>query len=135
MPIDVRWRDDKRRVILVQMSGTWTLNEFYEIDTRSIALEDTVNHKVCFLVDMRGTNFVPKGMSLDRTRKVLQSHHPNTDITVIVGVSTLPRIMLDTFLKAGRVSTQYMLCATIEEADEVLARRLAELDAMRTDTT
>lgn len=129
MGIHVQWDNPEKTVIFIEFEGHWSWDDFYALDRQTIAMLDSVEHQVCYIVDTRSTRHLPRGMSLAKVKQVLDFRHPRSDIMVIAGMNRFIRVMLDSVTRAmgGTKKTKIITTNTIEDARRIITERLNEL--------
>ena len=85
MSLTVTWDDDAQHTILLP-GPVVDLERFYGMNPLTDALASSVDHKVCYLVDMSQTREVPIGL-LSRLKEAVSFDQPNSDLVVIVAPS------------------------------------------------
>lgn len=128
MAIEIVWDNDNQTIIRVTFPEQWTWDDFLEVDTITAKMVDSVNHKVCFLADLRQTKRIPTGLKLDIANQVLDFRHENSDLLIIVGMNKMIRALLNiTLMALSRIRTQIKIVETIDEAYECIHHRLLEI--------
>lgn len=93
MPISIRWENDQKTIILHELSGDVTAEDFLQLTEVSREMLDSVPHMVHFIYDRTAATSVPAQMS-----KIFQyaGKHvtPNMGMMVIVGGQLITRINL-----------------------------------------
>lgn len=129
MGISVGWDNPQKTIIRVTFEEEWTWDDFAAIDKVAAGMVDTISHKVCYIADVRKTSTVPPGLQLTVVRNVLEFRHPNSDMLVIVGLTKVMRMLLNTVLQAlGPISTRMKIVDTIDEAYTTVNYRLLEIE-------
>jgi hypothetical protein len=120
MSVAVVWDDDEKSIIRFIFEGSWTLDELYTAFDEQSQMLDSVDHKVDVIVDFRESNAVPEHLigNFSRIFQSSGSSHPNTGMTVLVGVGGFAQILADLFSKFfARLPTT----TTLEEAHTIIA--------------
>jgi len=125
MPIEMQWYDSSRRIIWTRLTPPWTWAEFARLHDRSTEMMSTVNHRVCYLVDLSDVRHLPPGLPLSSIYPVLKADDPNTDSYVIVGAHPTINKTLTILLRVMRLSTSISMVSTIEEGLQVIQTRLS----------
>jgi hypothetical protein len=125
MPVEMKWYDSSHRIILTRITPPWTWAEFATLHDRGIELISTVNHRVCYLVDLSGVRHLPPGLPLSSIYPVLSVEHPNTDSYVIVGAHPTIHKTLTMLLRVMRLTTQITMVGTMDEGLNVIQARLS----------
>ncbi len=128
MSITAQWDDPQQTIIRISFSSEWSWDEFFAIDARTNAMLDGVNHRVCYLADMRATSMIPRGMRLDIIRQVLNFQHPNSDLLVVVGINRMMWSFFNSALLAIGLTVQVKTVKTIDDAYRVIQYRLLEIE-------
>lgn len=128
MSIEIIWDNDEQTIIRVTFPEEWTWDEWLAIDEITNPMLNSVNHKVCYLADMRRTKRVPTGLKLDIAREVLEFRHENSDMLVVLGMNQMIKALFKVVLMAlSRVRTRIEIVDTIDEAYEHIHFRLLEI--------
>lgn len=128
MAIEITWDNQEHTIIYVTFPEEWTWDEYSAVDSITEPMLDSVNHKVCYIADLRQTQHVPKGLRLDIAREILEFRHDNSDLLVIIGMNSMIRALLDIVLMAlGKVRTQIVIVDNIDEAYEKIFARQVEI--------
>jgi len=129
MPIEIQWYDASHSIIWIRLTSPWTWNEFATLNERSIDMVSTVNHRVCYLVDMSEVRHLPPGLPLSAIYPVLHASHPNSDMYVIVGAQPGIHKTLDLLLRVTRLTTQITLVNTFEDGLQIIQTRLSAFNS------
>jgi hypothetical protein len=129
MPIDIRWYDTSQHIIWLQFSSPWTWDDFAAINDRSMAFVSSVNHRVCYLVDLTNVRHLPPGLPLSSIYPVLRINHPNSASYVIIGAKPSIHKTLTILLRVMRLTTHIMFVNTPEEGVQMIQSRLAALNS------
>jgi|FLYN01.1.fsa_nt_gi hypothetical protein len=124
MAVSVSWDDEGRTIIYMLFEGNWTWEEFHPVFAENLKMLDSVDHKVCFIVDMLKAKTLPSG-ALTKVKQVADVNHPNGGLTVYVGANPLLRALGQAFLKIYPKSAQvypFDFAATIEEARDKIGK-------------
>jgi hypothetical protein len=120
--IKVAWDNPDKTIIAFQVSGMYSWAEMHESMEEKFALLDTVDHKVCILMDMREAGPLP-GPVLPNLKRMITMVHPNEGTNVIVGARGIMPILFDLIVKPYRSeSAAYVFADTMEQAQCLLAQ-------------
>jgi hypothetical protein len=119
MAIDVTWRTSE--IILYEISGDWTWNDMYAGIERCYVMMGEVQHPVATIFDVKSANGLPPN-ALSNMRQLNRKRHPNSGKVVVVGLSALHRVILNTFAKLYGFSNPngVEFVGTLEEAEALL---------------
>ena len=129
MSLTVTWDADAQHTILVTLDPSWTWNDIYGMNPLTDALASSVDHKVCYLVDMSQTREVPIGFSPSRFKEAVSFDQPNSDLVVIVAPSLFVHTMINTIVKAVGRRDDMVFAESMDQARERIAARLRETTA------
>jgi hypothetical protein len=134
--VTVAWADDSQKVLVCTYQGEWTWEDFYEAlkrQYRMIESSSAPSSTVDILVDVRGSNWMPKGGSLmSGINKVKTQQHPRQGETIIVGAKGMVAAIADVASKVLRSSRKAMHFAkTMEDAQILLAQFASRREAER----
>jgi hypothetical protein len=121
MAVKVSWKDETKSVILFEVYGYYTWADIHAAVEQQHTLMDTVQHKVCTIIDMRNTTLLPSG-SLPNLRRLIGQPHAHSATKIIVGANTIIQVI---FESAGRTyetfPDEYLFVRTMREAEIALA--------------
>lgn len=120
MSVAVVWDDNEKSTIRFVFEGSWTIDELYVAFDEQTRMLDSVDHQVDVIVDFQESNAVPDHLiaNFSRIFQSSGSSHPNTGMTVLVGVGGFAQILADLFSKFfARLPT----ASTLEEAHAIIA--------------
>jgi hypothetical protein len=83
MPVRVSWFDETRRIILYELEGVWTWDDFYPVYEKAIAMETTSPERVDVILDMRQNKTVPANALL-HIKGIADRQPPNLGVSVLV---------------------------------------------------
>ena len=63
MPITPRWYNDDKRVILIDVVGKWTWEDYQELGNQIRPMLLAVDHTMDLIADMRRSGPVPRGLA------------------------------------------------------------------------
>lgn len=132
MGIDIQWYDDQHKIVLIRFDEHWTWQDFYALDPRSQGFLNSVQHEICYIVDLSQTRKLPQGVSLRDVRQVLEFRHPLSDWVILVGISPYLRAILSAVLSAmSDLDTTFIYARHLDEALDLARQRLATLAQRR----
>lgn len=129
MPIEIRWYDSSRHIIWLHFTLPWTWNEFAAINERTLDYVSSVDHRVCYLVDLTNVRHLPPGLPLSSIYPVLKTHHPNSASYVIIGAKPSIHKTLTILLRVMRLTTHIIFVNTAEEGVQMIHSRLSALNS------
>ena len=129
MPIDIRWYDTSHSIIWLQFSSPWNWHDFAAIHERTMDFVSSVNHRVCYLIDLTNVRHLPPGLPLSSIYPVLRVSHPNSVSYVIIGAKPSIHKTLTILLRVMRLSTHIMFVNTTEEGVQMIQSRLSALNS------
>ncbi|MDQ7025289.1 MAG: hypothetical protein Q9P01_14725 [Anaerolineae bacterium] len=127
MPVSIDWGNSKKTIIHIKFMSPWTWEEYYTANQNVFDLIDSVEHKVCLLIDFTESNGHLPPSAFTHFRKAATSFHPRVRVIIV----TSPRMMLVKMMvsmvqKIGRVKLRILFAQTTEEAYQVLEHLLDE---------
>ncbi len=129
MPINIRWLDDTRRILLWEIEGRWTLDEMHEVYSRGTDMclevpENTVNA----LIDLAGSNAIPSNIFSALSTRT-RTNAPNFDMSVIVSKNALVKVFIDIMNKMPVLHEQFKIVTTREAGLAFIEQRRAERES------
>ncbi len=127
MPIETKWENDQKQVIICTYTGRWSLDEFYVTFNLCTQLMDSVDYPVNIVFDMQKSISLPDGF-MAAIRSVSKKPHPNLGIMAIVGANRLVQIFTDLIRKVYKGTgqrTMYMV-TTWEEVHKLFEEMAKE---------
>src|SRR4051812_44346049 len=123
MPINIRWFDDSKRVILWEIVGQWTLNELHEIYTigNNMCLEVPEN-TINALIDMTGSNSIPSNIFSALSART-RTETPNYDMAVIVSNNKLVKGFVNIFNTIPVLRGHFVMVSTLDTALAYIDKR------------
>ncbi len=129
MPIQIRWYDDSKQVVLWEVEGRWSLDELHEIYSKGTAMcAEVPDHTVNALIDLTESNAIPSnifGALTNRTRTLA----PNFDIAVLVSKNTMIKAFIEVMNKMPVLHDQFAIVASREEGMAFIEKRRASKSA------
>jgi hypothetical protein len=117
MPIQTRWWDESRHIIVFKFSNPWTLPEFLEADERVGAEVKTFDHIVDAIFDIQEASIFPKNMLSSFMRAARQTEAaPNQGITVVVGRHALIEVLVNAIIQMTRQQDKIFLTSDMAAA-------------------
>lgn len=115
MPINVRWADPEKTIVVYEYAGSWTWDELYEATRTVESWTDGKTHIVPVVHDLTGSRMLPKDVFFHGQRLSVQL--PEGATAVIVGAGSFARIVIDTLRRLNRsFEQQYKTASTLDEA-------------------
>lgn len=124
MAIQLDWDNASHRIIRVQVEGRWTWDELEAALRRTIALMDSVSHKVDFIIDVSKSHMLPGGATQAAQSVATPQTHRNEGIKVIVGANTLVRLAYEAYRRINRSlgkNQEFLFASTQDEARATIA--------------
>ncbi len=123
MPINIRWFDDTKRIVLWEIVGQWTLEEMHEVYTIGNTMcaevpENTINA----LIDMTGSNSIPSNIFSALSTRT-RSETPNYDMAVIVSHNTLVKGFVNIFNTIPALRGHFVVVSTLDAALAYIDKR------------
>lgn len=124
MAINIVWKDDTKKVLMLIFEARWTLTEFYEIAEKANEMMAQVRHYVHMMLDVRKSRSLPQGF-MNGITNVSRKSHANTGIMVMVGINPLARTFISWYRKVyprkpGELTMYY--AGDIDEAQMMIDR-------------
>lgn len=127
MPIDIFWADDTQSAIVIQPSGRWSWEDFYNTAEAGFSLFDTANgnYKIHTILDWSKTAAWPMN-TMVHGRNLLNRQHPRQGAFVFTGMNAVLNGLYQVFLQLNAKALQHTTLLTAKTVDEAL-EKLAEL--------
>lgn len=129
MPIDIHWYDTSQHIVWIHFTSPWNWDDFAAINERTMDFASSVDHRVCYLVDLTHVRHLPAGLPLSSIYPVLRMSHPNSASYVIIGAKPSVHKTLTILLRVMRLTTHIMFVNTAEEGVQMIQSRLAALNS------
>jgi hypothetical protein len=128
MTVTARWDNDDRSIIFYQFSHDWTWDELLIAINRGRVLQDSVNHRVDMILDMRDVA-IPDDVE-NHQRRLAGIRHPNTGIRVVLMNGEPMTALFKTFTQTyKKIADSYELASSLEAAYQLIkARRQQDID-------
>ena len=121
MPINIRWVDDEKTIILSEHIDSWTLTQFIETSNERGQMMDSVNHIVASIVHHTKGSSPPASLvsNLGKFRNDPALTHPNGGMAIaIIDNNPIMASLLNIFLQL--TTKRVAIAKTIEEAIEMV---------------
>ena len=123
MPINVRWLDDTKTIIVLEYVGAWTWDELFRARSAAAEMRGSWDAPLPSIQDLTRGQFLPKDIFANAHR--VSATMPENSFIVLVGANTLARAVLETLRRLGRGrQQQYHTAATVEEAATLIRAEL-----------
>lgn len=128
----VSWYDEEKTIVVVKAAPYWTWKEAMEVLDAVYQLQETVNHGVYVIYDLRESGLIPHGSIANIKQLLTVKEHTNDRLVFFVSNNRLFQMMLDAaqkVYKARKVPLVYYFIKDINEAfplintDKEAARR------------
>lgn len=124
--ITALWDNPEQTVIRYHFEGAWGWKDLYAVIETAAAMMDTVEHRVCIVLDLRESRSVPtlNPSGLRHLANAPTTNHRNMGIFVIVGANTFTRAMFDIFARLyPRAVEAYHMADSIERAYAIIKEK------------
>jgi len=120
MPITIQWDNTNQSVLLIAVSGLWSLEERNQTVEKAFAMIRSVDHPVHVMLDVSRNRFTPSNF-LPLMYQAANERPASMSSVVIVTNRTLVRIVVNTFLKLyPSVTLNIHFVASILEARQYI---------------
>lgn len=126
MPIEVRWGNSDKTVIISKHVANWTLQEYYAMIEETFAMITGVAHTVHFIADFTDSSMAPSQI-LSTGPHVQKRSAPNTGITVVVGGAGFIKALINVARKVFLSNMQIFMSNTIAEAYAIIEQHEKQL--------
>ncbi len=124
MKHSVEWDNSEKTIVRMTYAGKWTWKDFYDTNMASVALAQTVEHRIHVIADFRHSQGIPGGNPLIHARNAMAVMPDNWGILVIVTdnqiIGRLVSIFRMTFRRLGQKT---FLAANMDEAYRLIAQQ------------
>ncbi len=131
MDINVFWDDQHEGVIHIVYPSRWTWNELYTAEKRGNDMINVTSYAhIVAIHDMVLSDSLPP-LAVTHIQNLVKALHPNTRMTVFVGMNRFVRLMWDTasrLLPSKIHKGRFTFAESVEEAREIAAAFLEELN-------
>ncbi len=128
MPIDVKWMDESKTVLVFAYVGHWDLEDFYESSEIGIGVLTEVQYPVTVVLDVKGSKMIPNGF-MSALRSIYVDIPSNVGTVVMVGLNPFARAFTTVFSKLypheGKQKPIYF-AADYDEVQRVVDRHVDE---------
>jgi hypothetical protein len=123
MPIETRWEDDSKSILIFDLSsGDWTWEEYDKIVDVTMAEIKQIPHTVSVIIVPSMRN--PKGSPVSHLQRVLMLQPPNIDVFVLVNANYFTRSINTLMIKLyPKLSKQLVFARTADEAHAIIQSR------------
>jgi len=126
MGIRAIWDNDNKTLVRHIYESRWSLEDYYSLIDRHVAMLAEVDHEVDIINDLREAGPLPAGMA-SAIKWAARKAPANEGINVIVGANQFVKSLIDTVNKvAGPDVTAVTHVSTLEEAYALIAERRAQ---------
>lgn len=125
MPITITWEDDSRQIIRGDVNGRWSFDEMQDALRQTIAMMDSVPHKVDFIIDVSRSQLIPGGATQAAQSVATPETHRNEGLKIVVGANALVRLGYEAYRRINRSlgkDQEFLFARSIEEAHAIIAR-------------
>lgn len=133
MPISVAWDNEEKTVVRFVYEGKWTWEAFYEKIDEANKLMDTVDKPCVSIIDMRQSNFLPRGAAVHIRNVIRKSmSHNNSGISVFLEANVIVEAMIEVLKKSYPDildNTEWLYAKTLEEARKIAQEQVNNLHA------
>lgn len=122
MPVEMKWYDDKKTIFHAQYIGNWTWEELFAALESANDDFDALTYKVDILQDWSNSGKLPPNI-ISNSRKLIDTMHPNSGISVMVGGNMLLMSLWEVFSKVFAAATRkktFLFADTVEEAVKLI---------------
>ena len=122
MPVDTRWYDDTKKILVARFSGDWTWEEARINDEYLRALLESVDYPVDIIMDVREIRSFPSEIR-DKAAMIVEEPYENFGLSVVTG----DRMIFDVIAAIGQTIGGFHFdidhAETFEEALTMIERR------------
>ncbi|MBZ0287247.1 MAG: hypothetical protein K8I30_06505 [Anaerolineae bacterium] len=131
MPVDVRWADEEHSAVVIEPSGDWSWETFYEATSNSFRMfdDEVGNHKIHTVIDWSQTVNWPKN-TLVHGRNLLTRTHARQGAFVFAGMNGVLTGLFRMFQQLNASALKNITVLTAKTVDEAL-ERLADLEGSK----
>jgi hypothetical protein len=83
MPVSISWFDDEKKILLYEMEGVWTWEEFYPVYEEALQMEIAQPHRVDVIIDLRKNRTLPTSVLL-HIKGIADRQPDNLGVSVLV---------------------------------------------------
>jgi hypothetical protein len=124
--ISVQWDNAEKTIVLITFDPAWTWKDVQLVDTRAIALYESVGHIVDVIADISHSQLVSTGF-LSYIRSLLTTEwHPHVGVAVVVGASPSVRALFNAAALVARKPLERIRFAqSLDDARLMIKQRRA----------
>ena len=131
MSISISWDNEEKSVVRFVYQGKWTWEEFYEKIDAANAMMNTVDSPCVSIIDMRESNYLPKGAAVHIRNVIRRSmSHNNSGISVFLQADVIVKAMIEVLKKSYPdilENTEWIYAKTLDEARKLAAEQVSNL--------
>lgn len=126
----IRWYDEAKRVLYLEIGPGWGWEDIYALCQRAGQLRETAQHPIGYLVYAPHTNEFPPGLSVTRMKRLLELG-PGERFMIVVGTSLFVQMMIASIMSLMGFEQRQRVhfASTLDEAAPILAAQLPRLEA------
>jgi len=129
MGVEVTWDNDGQTIFRYSLDERWTWEEFFAAKKQANALMEAISRKFGVIIAAPHMSLLPLN-TLSNARNALRTAHPNAVMIVMVVTQPFVRTVISTLRDMARVTPiPIEIASTLDEAREILHKRLRESDA------
>lgn len=125
MAIHLDWDDESNQIIQIRIEGRWTWDELENTLRQTIAMMDSVSHKVDFIIDVSRSHMLPGGATQAAQNVATPETHRNEGVKVIIGANTLIRLAYEAYRRINRSlgkNQEFLFAKTQDDARAIISR-------------
>ena len=128
MPVEIRWADEDRSALVIEPSGDWSWETFYESNAEGFRMLDAEggSRKIHTILDWSHTLNWPQN-TLVHGRNLLTRIHPRQGAFVFTGMNGVLTGLFRMFQQLNATALKNVTVLTAKTVDEAL-EKLAELE-------
>jgi hypothetical protein len=120
MPIQVIWGNEEKTVILREMSGKWTWDEFFESQRTVNDMLEGIPQTIDQIFDVSRASALPQG-ALTQLRSATNQRAYNSGLRVVVGPNRFYEMMFAMLAKImPHLKDSVVMVETMEDAYQVI---------------
>jgi hypothetical protein len=121
MAINIDWRNDEKRVLILAFEGTFSWDELRTAYEQAWDMVRSQPHVVAVINDATKRTTAPSGNAFGSYRTIWNERPDNLGTVYVIGSSTAGRMVSAVFMKALRLDDRLRYVGSIEEAEELIA--------------
>ncbi len=126
MSVRIDWDDDRQQILRVTVEGRWAWDDLDAALRDAIALMDSVDHKVHFIIDIRSSQF-NAGSALGQVQKAATPEsHRNEGVKVVVGANRMVRMLYGAYRKVTQAmgkDQEFLFADSLDSARRLIRDR------------